>query len=69
MEISECEIGTEFTCGDKRWRCTDIGTRVIVAICISDRDDDLSWYDGPPYAVVEYTFDETDLPVCEIVHA
>lgn len=32
--LSEFSIGVEFTCADKRWRCTDVGTRVVVAISI-----------------------------------
>ena len=26
--------------GSGKWRCTDIGTRVIVAICLEDYPDD-----------------------------
>jgi hypothetical protein len=32
MEHNAFEIGATFWCGGKLWRCTDIGTRVIVAI-------------------------------------
>lgn len=32
MEHAEFRIGTLFWCGDRLWRCTDIGSRVIVAI-------------------------------------
>ncbi len=42
-----------------RWRCTDVGTRVIVAIRLDAPDE--SWYHGPPYAVAESVFDENDL--------
>ena len=38
MQHSEFSLGLEFWCGDKRWRCTDVGTRVIVAICLEPRD-------------------------------
>lgn len=31
-------IGQEFRCGGKRWRCTGIGTRVIVAICLEPHE-------------------------------
>ena len=31
MKLSEFRIGSEFVCGG-RWRCTDIGTRVVIAI-------------------------------------
>lgn len=29
--------------------------------------DDLSWLEGPPYAVVEHVFDEFDLEACSFV--
>ena len=57
-------IGCEFRCGGKRWRCTDVGSRVITAICLDDHVDP-SWFNGPPYAVVETVFDEYDHPGCE----
>lgn len=38
MRRSEFIIGQEFWCGGKRWRCTDIGTRVIVAICLEPHE-------------------------------
>ncbi|MFP4362519.1 MAG: hypothetical protein ACLFR1_01485 [Spirochaetia bacterium] len=65
MKKDDFSIGTEFTCGDKIWRCTDIGTRTITAVCLSDHLDDPSWYNGPPYAVAETVFDEYDLPECK----
>ena len=35
MKHSEFRIGEPFWCGGQKWRCTDIGTRTIVAICLS----------------------------------
>jgi hypothetical protein len=32
MEHSEFKIGGAFECGGRQWRCTDIGTRTIIAI-------------------------------------
>ena len=32
MQHSEFNIGAEFWCGGRQWRCTDIGTRTIVGI-------------------------------------
>ena len=32
MRHSELKIGETFWCGGRQWRCTDIGTRTIVAI-------------------------------------
>ena len=31
-------MGLEFWCGDKRWRCTDVGSRVVVAISLEPRE-------------------------------
>lgn len=59
-------IGMEFACGGKRWRCTDKGSRVVVAVCLSDHEDDPSWYIGPPYAVTETVFDEHDMIECTL---
>lgn len=38
MQHEEFAIGLEFHCGGKRWRCSDIGTRVIVAISLESRE-------------------------------
>lgn len=38
MTHSEFRIGEDFWCGDRRWRCTDVGTRVIVAICLESHE-------------------------------
>jgi len=61
------KVGCEFRCGGKRWRCTDVGSRVITAVCLDDHPGDPSWFNGPPYAVVESVFDEYDQPGCEII--
>jgi len=66
MTFDEFDIGTEFKCGEDLWRCTDKGTRVVVAICLSDHPDDSSWFNGPPYAVLEDVFDEDDIKACNI---
>lgn len=64
MKHSDFQIGVEFSmAGDLRWRCTDIGTRTIVAIRLNAPDD--SWYNGPPYAVLESVFDEYDFDGCK----
>ncbi len=47
-----------------RWRCTDVGTRTIVAIHL-DRDD-ASWYQGPPYIAKEVVFDEREIERCHL---
>jgi hypothetical protein len=38
MKCSDFAIGQEFWCDGKRWRCTDIGTRVIVATCLEPHE-------------------------------
>jgi len=63
MQIIDFRVGSEYLCGEKRWRCTDIGTRVVVAISLDDHDDP-SWFNGPPYAVPETVFDEFDVKGC-----
>ena len=66
MRHEEFKIGMEFTAAGSlsgRWRCTDVGTRAIVAIQIEPGNDP-SWCDGPPYAVAEFVFDEDDFPAC-----
>jgi hypothetical protein len=63
MTKQEFSIGETFWTASGAWRCTDIGSRVIVAIKL-DHPDDPSWEAGPPYAVVEVVFDEHDLGGC-----
>lgn len=64
MNHSEFSVGTEFTCGDHRWRCTDVGARVVIAIEIDSHHDDPSWLKGPPFAIAEHVFDENDQKGC-----
>lgn len=64
MQHSDFKIGKEFTTaeGKHHWRCTDVGTRVIVAIALDHHEP--SWLVGPPYAVPEMVFDENDFGGC-----
>jgi hypothetical protein len=64
MKRADFRIGCEFLTGSGRWRCTDVGKRTIAAIRLN-HDDDPSWYNGPPYAVMETVFDEYDFEGCE----
>jgi hypothetical protein len=82
MTHSDFSIGTEFYTGAAKWRCTDVGTRTIVAIRIdqvtvvhSDGkgrttseivSNDESWFNGPPYAVAESVFDEYSFAGCSL---
>lgn len=72
MKLNEFKIGHSFYCGDKQWRCTDKGSRVVVAICLEPVNTNLelgskdqAWFNGPPYAVVENVFDEYDIENCQ----
>jgi hypothetical protein len=38
MKHSEFRIGFEFGCGGTRWRCTDVGTRIITAISLDPHE-------------------------------
>lgn len=61
MKHTDFAIGTIFyTCTGQQWRCTDVGTRTILAIELKP-DLAESWFNGPPYAVAEVPFDECDI--------
>jgi hypothetical protein len=50
--------------------CTDIGSRVIVAMQITDDvRSDSSWLNGPPCALAELVFDEDDQVACYMSEA
>jgi hypothetical protein len=65
MRLSDFSIGLEFWMDGKRWRCTDIGTRLVIAIQLI-HDDDPSWYDGPPYAIPELPIEPHDFTACSL---
>lgn len=46
MKHSDFQIGTEFFTFAGRWRCTDVGTRVIVAISLEPREMMRQWTDA-----------------------
>lgn len=66
MKRAAFKIGLDFRMSGSMWRCTDVGTRSIAAIQIDYREDQ-SWFDGPPYDVVEYVIDERDFPACTAI--
>ena len=80
VKLDEFKIGTEFYCGGRQWRCTDIGTRTVIAlpadrvnvasvnanqIVREERPVTASDFSGPPYANAEYVFDEYDIEACQ----
>ena len=38
MRHEDFRIGVEFWCSGRRWRCTDIGTRVVVGVCLESHE-------------------------------
>lgn len=65
MKVDDFTIGLAFYMSGARWRCTDVGKRTVTAIKL-DRDHDPSWYDGPPYALLETVIDEDAIPACSL---
>ena len=74
-------MGETFWVASQQWRCTDIGTRTIVAIRVDrvevgsnktelrrslsrSEAEAEGWFNGPPYAVAEFVFDEYDIDAC-----
>ena len=49
-------IGLEFHTTTGRWRCTDVGSRLVIAIRLDAPET--GWYHGPPYAVAESVLDQ-----------
>ena len=64
MRKDDFRIGLEFYTATGKWRCTDTGTRVVVAITL-DQDDPRN-YSGPPYSIAENVFDEYDMQGCSL---
>lgn len=62
LDIKRIRISDTFSTETGSWLVTDVGSRVVVAIKIVDKD----WMTGPPYAVEEVVFDENDFPVCHV---
>lgn len=63
MKHSDFKIGESFFLNDIEWKCTDKGTRVIVAVKLRDLDKG-EVLKGPPYSICEYTLDEYDILGC-----
>jgi len=65
MKHSDFHIGLEFLGGAGfQWRCTDVGTRTILAIQLDRKNPD--WYQGPPYIANEVVFDEQGMGLCHL---
>ena len=64
MQKEDFKIGEEFYTNTSKWRCTDIGSRVIVAIEL--KQENLAFQNGPPYSIAELVFDEYDFAGCSL---
>lgn len=66
MKYGEFQIGTEFWSAERphfKWRCTDVGTRVVVAIQLCEP---LEVFDGPATNWLESVFNEDELEHCTL---
>jgi len=75
MQHDEFQIGTIFFTTAAKWRCTDVGTRTIAAIRLAPVElnigtlteqeaDAAGWFEGPPFALADFVFDEYDMEGC-----
>ena len=62
MTLKDFKISQEFYTNSGKWKCTDVGTRVIVAIPLNEVDK--KNFSGPPYSIQEIVFDEYDFDGC-----
>ncbi len=62
MKHEEFLIGEDFLCGGNRWRCTDIGTRVIVAISLGIHEITLAALDDKNPGLPNIQYKTTDDP-------
>lgn len=81
MKLSEFKIGRTFYMGDRKWLCTDVGTRTVAAICILESTVVVNGkkrvlnegalkaeggLNGPPYSLDEVCLDEYDIEACRM---
>lgn len=62
MRHSDFQIGNDFWCDGKRWRCTDVGSRVVVAVSLEPHDvvEQSANADGSPSGqVMHYVTDDS----------
>jgi hypothetical protein len=79
MKQAKFRIGLEFWCDGKRWRCTDVGTRVITAVSLEPHEVAEITFPGNLSTVshtraymtddssfAEIVFDEDDIGACSV---
>jgi hypothetical protein len=62
MKHCDFAIGEEFYTARGRWRCTDIGRRVVTAVRLLGYGPPCP--NCPPYVVKEHVFNERDMAGC-----
>lgn len=76
LTLADFYIGFEFYTETGRWRCTDVGSRTVIAISLepheivtlhedgnqtTEMQNGEDLYYGPPYMIVEHVFNEYDM--------
>ncbi len=80
MKLSDFRIGEDFIMSGQKYRCTDIGSRVVVAVphaidvgssfggtaqpIRQANATEDGWLNGPPYSAQEIVLDEYDIELC-----
>ncbi len=64
MKMHEFRIGLKFYPEAGKSQCTDVGSRVVVALKTDENDQ--TWLSGSPFAVPEVVFDEYDIEGCSL---
>lgn len=65
MKHSDFVIGETFWWSRLPWRCTDIGTRIVMAIRLDTYPEGCS-FGAPPNGLLEIVFDESAVKECGI---
>lgn len=61
MTHKDFHIGLEFWCCEKRWRCSDVGSRVVIAISLEEHEVVSSERDpGDPTRRIEQRYMSSD---------
>lgn len=63
VRLEDFKIGSTFRCGDKTWLCTDMGTRVITAICIDPACSRNDYLRGLPEEAQESYWKRPEVPL------
>jgi hypothetical protein len=59
MNLTDFKLGLKFCCGGKLWLCTDVGTRVVVGVCLNPCSSN-GWFCALPNARLEQLWERDD---------